>query len=88
MTSDEIRAVVLQALHRVAPEAEPDTIEPDVSLREQLDIDSMDFLRFVTALHEALRVDIPETAYPNLSTIDGCVNYLSTAVSNQPTTEA
>lgn len=47
------------------------------ALREQLDLDSMDALNFVVALHGALGVEIPETDYPKLVTLDACVEYLA-----------
>lgn len=50
---------------------------PDVSLRDQLDVDSMDLLNFMISLHKEFGVDIPERAYPQLMTIDGCVTHSS-----------
>ena len=79
MTRDEIRAVVLRTLGEIAPEADLSTLEPNVSFRDQLDVDSMDLLNFVIALHAALHVDIPEADYASLATLDGCVNYLAAA---------
>jgi acyl carrier protein len=79
-TTDEMKALVLQALGEIAPEADLAAIKPDVSFREQLDIDSMDFLNFVIAVHEALHVEIPEADYPKLITLNGCVEYLSSRV--------
>jgi len=79
VTKDEIRTVVLRSLGEIAPEADPATIKPDVGFRDQLDLDSMDFLNFVIALHQALGVDIPEADYPRLATLDGCVEYLAQA---------
>jgi acyl carrier protein len=76
MTRDEIRAAVLRALGDIAPEADLSAIAPDLPLRDQLDLDSMDFLNFVIAVHTALRVEIPEADYPKLATLDGCVDYL------------
>ncbi len=76
MTVDEIRAAVLRALSEVAPEADPATLRPDVNLRDQLDIDSMDFLNFVIGIHEELQVDIPEADYARLQTLDDFVDYL------------
>jgi len=76
MTDEQIRQAVLQALQDIAPEAEPDSLDPALNLRDQLDIDSMDFLNFVIAVHETLQVDIPETDYPRLSSLDGCLAYL------------
>ena len=80
LTKDEIRNTVLRALGEIAPEADLTTIKPDVSFREQLDIDSMDFLNFVIAAHEALHVEIPEADYPKLVTLNGCVEYLASRV--------
>jgi acyl carrier protein len=77
MTDDLVRARVLEALAAVAPEADLDQLRPDISIREQLDIDSMDFLNFVIAVHNALNVEIPERDYPKLVTIDGCVQYIN-----------
>jgi acyl carrier protein len=76
MTPDEIRVAVLRALGAIAPEADLSTITPDLPLRDQLDLDSMDLLNFVIAVHAALRVEIPEADYPKLATLDGCVDYL------------
>ena len=78
MTHDEIRAGVLRALLQVAPEADPAALSDEVPLREQLDLDSVDLLRFAIALHRELGVDVPEVDYPELSTLGGCVRYLAT----------
>ena len=77
MTRNEIRAAVLRILGEIAPEANLTRLKPDVSFRDQLDIDSMDFLNFVIALDEELDVRIPESDYPKLSTLDACVELLS-----------
>jgi acyl carrier protein len=76
MSHDEIRAVVLRLLGNVAPEADPAQLKPHVSFRDQLDIDSMDLLKFVISLHKEFGIDIPERDYPKLMTIDGCVAYV------------
>jgi acyl carrier protein len=76
MTPDEIRAAVVRALGAVAPEADLDHLQAEVGFREQLDIDSMDFLNFVIALHKDLHVEIPERDYPKLATLQGCLAYL------------
>jgi len=77
MTRDEIRAAVLRVLGDVAPEAHLATLVPDVEIREQLDLDSMDLLNVLVGLHAALGVDVPETDYPKLQTLDACVDYLA-----------
>jgi acyl carrier protein len=73
----QIRDVVVAALRRVAPESDPTTLPAGALLREELDLDSMDFLNFVLGLHERLGVEIPEADYPKLYTLDGAVEYLS-----------
>lgn len=79
MTRDEIRSEVLRALGDIAPEADLSVLAADVSFRDQLDVDSMDLLTFVIALHTRLHVDIPEADYPKLATLNGCVDYLAAA---------
>jgi acyl carrier protein len=76
MTSDEIRGVVITALTRVAPELDPASVRPRVPFRDQFDLDSIDFLNFVIALHVRLGVEIPEADYRRLQTIDDAVAYL------------
>jgi acyl carrier protein len=77
MTNDEIRGAVLDALREIAPEADPATLEPGTAFRDQLDMDSMDFLHFVVAVHRKLGVEVPEADYPRLATLDGCVAYVA-----------
>lgn len=78
MTSTEIRDVVLRVLHAIAPEADAASIAPDVNMRDQVDLDSIDFLHFILGLDEALGVAVPEGDYPQLATLDGCIAYLAT----------
>ncbi len=75
MSDDEIKDLVLGALRRIAPEAGSE-IDPDADLREQIELDSMDMLNLMIALHAATGVDIPEADYPKLATLNGCVAYL------------
>ena len=84
MTPDEIRIVVLRVLGQIAPEADLESLKPDVSFREQLDLDSMDFLNFVTAIHHRLGIDIPEIEYPKLATLAGAVSYIDGKLNWQP----
>ncbi|WP_229677983.1 acyl carrier protein [Caldovatus sediminis] len=76
MTRDEITRMVAEILAGIAPEAELSAVAGDADLREALDLDSMDFLNFVAALHERTGRPIPEADYPKLSTLDGVVAYL------------
>jgi len=77
MTRDEIKQMIIDALSGVAPEGEYDRLKPDRPLRDQLDIDSYDFLNVIVALHEQLGVDIPEADYQRLLTLNGAVDYLA-----------
>jgi len=77
MTREELRALVLRALAGVAPEVDLAAIDPSASLRDQYDLDSVDFLNFIVQLHADTGVDIPERDYPKLATLDDCVAYLS-----------
>jgi len=76
MTQLDVRAVVQEELGNIAPEIDLTTINPAADLREALDIDSMDFLNFITAIHHRLGVDVPELDYPKLITLEGAVKYL------------
>jgi acyl carrier protein len=80
MTREELHAVVRSALKKVAPEADTGKLELDVDVREELDLDSMDFMNFIVALHEALGVDIAERDYPKYFTLKGCFAELERAV--------
>ena len=77
MTYDEIRQSVLAILSDIAPELQPARIKPDKPLRDQLDLDSMDFLNFVIGLHKRFQLEIPESDYAKLATLEGCVAYLA-----------
>ena len=77
MTAGEIRAKVLECLGRVAPEVDLASLAPAVPFRDQVDLDSMDFLRFVIELDETLHVAVPEADYSKIATLDECVRYLS-----------
>jgi acyl carrier protein len=76
MNPEEIHAVVVAELSNIAPDMAIATVKPNADLREALDIDSMDFLNFIMALHQKLRIDIPERDYPKLFTLTGAVEYL------------
>jgi acyl carrier protein len=76
---DDLRKTVLRTLGEIAPEADLASLDPAKPFRDQLDLDSMDFLNFVIALHERLRVEVPEEDYPKLATLNGCVAYLEAA---------
>ena len=76
MSDLDISAVLRKELRNIAPEIDMNSVDPSADLREALDIDSMDFLNFITAIHQRLSVNIPEIDYPKLMTLDGGVSYL------------
>ena len=76
MNENEIKEKVLQLLGEIAPEADLSAIKPDVNFREQMDIDSMDYLNFVIALDDEFEVEIPETDYTKFMTLNSCVKQL------------
>lgn len=76
MNESEIRTRVLAIMKSIAPELEESELRADRPLRNQIDLDSMDWLNFLVALHEKLRVDIPEADYAKLVTLDDLVAYL------------
>jgi acyl carrier protein len=71
-----IRQIVQEELNNIAPEVDMTSVDPAADLREALDIDSMDFLNFITAVHHRLNIDIPETDYRKLVTLDGATAYI------------
>lgn len=72
----DIKKAVLHSLHLIAPEVDLEAINPDALLREEIELDSVDFLRFVQQLHNELNVDVLEKDYDKLSTLNRCVAYL------------
>ena len=76
MSPEAVREGVLRALASVAPEADPGALSPGANLREELDLDSMDWLAFVQGLHRELGVEIPERDYGRLRTLGECLSWL------------
>ena len=80
MTPDRIRDVIVSELGRIAPELSGTLIDRHVNLRDEYDLDSMDFLNLMVALHDELGVDIPEADYGQLASLDAAVAYLAAKV--------
>lgn len=79
MNNADIRDIVLSTLREIAPEVEVETLRANRPLRREVDLDSMDWLRFLIALHQKLKVEIPESDYARLVTLDDVVAYLDAA---------
>lgn len=76
MTDQELLAGVMAELTSIAPEVNPAELAPATLLREQVDLDSMDWLNFLIGLHRRFQVDIPESDYARLRTLDDLTAYL------------
>lgn len=72
---DEIRTTIFEVLSSIAPELDTATLRPDEPLREQVDLDSFDFLNVLIALNERLGVEVPEADYPKVQTLNKMVDY-------------
>lgn len=77
------RTAVTSSLAVIAPETDFAQLASDADLRDELDLDSMDFLNFVIELHNRTGVEVPERDYPQLLTLDACVHYLDAALARQ-----
>ena len=76
MTKENIKKIILGIIAVIAPDEDLSNIKPDVRLREQLDLDSMDFLDIVMELRKHYGIEVPEEEYPKLASLDSCADYL------------
>lgn len=76
MTSEEISMVIVEIIKDIDEEADFEGLDPDKPLRDQLELDSMDFLDIVMELRKRYKLQIPEDDYPRLATLNSCVAYL------------
>ena len=79
MTLDDAHALLARLLHGIAPEVDLAGVGDDALLQDDLELDSMDFLNLVTALHDATGIDVPERDYPQLATVGGFTSYVTGA---------
>ena len=76
MTKDEVKAVILEIIAQIAPDEDLSNLKGDVRIREQIDLDSMDFLDIVMELRKRYGIEVPEADYMEMATLDGAVAYL------------
>lgn len=76
METNEVRQAILDIIEDVAMDEDLSTIKDEVSLRDQLDLDSMDFLDIVMELKKRHKIEVPQEDYPQLATLQSCVTYL------------
>ncbi len=77
MTKDECKKVVIDIIADIAPDEDLSALKPDVRLRDQLQLDSMDFLDIVMELRKRHSIEVPEADYIQLASLDSCANYLT-----------
>ena len=80
MNREEIEAVLKECLSSIAPNADLDAIDASADFREEIELDSMDMLNLVIALHKRLGVNVPEVDVPKLVTLAGATEYLANRV--------
>jgi len=76
MTRDEVRQAIVDILGDIAPDEDMGSLKDDVTLREQMDLDSMDFLDIVMELRKRFNVEVPESDYQELVSMTSCIQYL------------
>lgn len=76
MTKEDIKKIVLDIIAEIAPDEDLSNVKPDVRLRDQLELDSMDFLDIVMELRKKYGIEVPEADYPQLASLDSCADYL------------
>ncbi len=79
MNSEDAHDLLSRLLRHIAPEVDLADVAPDARLQDEFDLDSMDFLNLVTALHDETGIDVPEREYPHLATIGGFIDYVTAA---------
>ncbi len=79
MNEADTRATIVRTLREVAPEIDPKALNPDVHLREQVDLDSMDWLNFILGVGQKFAVEIPEAEYARLFTVNDFVRFVLAA---------
>ena len=77
MTKDETKKVVLEIIADIAPDEDISNLKGDIRLRDQMQLDSMDFLDIVMELRKRHNIEVPEADYIHLATLDSCADYLT-----------
>ena len=77
MTRDQVSQIVINIINDILPEGDCSGVDPEKRLRDQLELDSMDFLDIVMELRKKHKIEVPESDYPKLATLNSCVDYLT-----------
>lgn len=76
MKADEIRAMITEVIQEIVPDEDVSSLKGDIRIRDQIEMDSMDFLDMLMELRKRYKITVPEDDYMKLSTLDGAVSYL------------
>jgi acyl carrier protein len=77
MTEDQVKQIVVDIINEIAPDEDTSDLKSEVNLRDQMDLDSMDFLDIVMELRKQHGIEVPEEDYPKLASLDSCAEYLT-----------
>lgn len=77
MTEDQVKQIVIDIINEIAPDEDTTDLKSEVNLRDQMDLDSMDFLDIVMELRKQHGIEVPEEDYPQLASLDSCAEYLT-----------
>ena len=76
MTEEQVKQIVIDIINEIAPDEDTSNLKSEVNLRDQMDLDSMDFLDIVMELRKQHGIEVPEEDYPKLASLDSCADYL------------
>ena len=77
MTEEQVKQIVIDIINEIAPDEDTSNLKSEVNLRDQMDLDSMDFLEIVMELRKQHGIEVPEEDYPKLASLDSCADYLT-----------
>ena len=77
MTPEQVKQIVIEIINEIAPDEDTTDLKSEVNLRDQMDLDSMDFLDIVMELRKQHGIEVPEEDYPQLASLDSCASYLT-----------
>ena len=77
MTEEQVKQIVIDIINEIAPDEDTSNLKSEVNLRDQMDLDSMDFLDIVMELRKQHGIEVPEEDYPRLASLDSCADYLT-----------
>ncbi len=77
MTAEQVKQIVIDIINEIAPDEDTSNLKSEVNLRDQMDLDSMDFLDIVMELRKQHDIEVPEEDYPKLASLDSCASYLT-----------